>query len=680
MLKLSYSHTTTLCIALSVFLQTISPPDAKPSTRPSAKPSAGAAAKESKPASRNPQSTAAPVFSVITQEDRVFFEKVLKRKGTDEEVLLLAAMADEKEGNYAVLKRFKELQSRYARHQREKVPPEAESWVFAKLAYYEFLHGSKKEADNYCNIAMKNLKAMPDPIDLDGGFFFVEANEALAKTLGGLKRTADYNRTQTLLGHAKLRFGRRATEKLMVAAFEFYLAGDRESARGLCAEAIRGEPGYAGSYFLRAFLNFKDKNYNSSFKDLERVSAICPDWARVRVLKALCLYFLDKKDRALAELDSAVEAAHQPEAYMVRAAIKMENDPQSAESDLLEAMKSPHADWRIFSMYADYKFETKNFAEAAKSYSRALELMDSTAKPVDKGRDYYRRGLCYRALKDASRATSDFNAAISFDPKRGEQVKKLLARIDEGPSTAASAANNTKPPAGDKVVASGKQEGSAAAENPASAKENKPAENPEVTPETSEKIDEELASAKLGDSCKQYVAEVEVAEPTYRKGQYVGPAIKPVPSIAKSTVVATEQKKNSWLLDDSSPVTKPDDKNPSAAKSTAALAESHAPAQDAGAGKPAVAETRDPYLRYLERKINQSIETAPSSNISVTFRIQEDGAPAVQPGNDGNTTVSQLSNVLTRSAPFKVPSAETKNNFRADIDAGTRAVRIKFAD
>jgi tetratricopeptide (TPR) repeat protein len=611
-----------------------------------------------------------PAFA-ITQEDRIFFEKVTKRKGSDEEILLLLTIADELEGNYAVLQRLKELQSRYARHLKSTLPPEAELWVYAKLAYHELKHGSKAQASTYCNSALASIKAMPEPIDLDGGYFLVEGCESLVQALLALKRLPDYNRTQTLLGHAKLRFGRRSTEKLMIESLLFCLVGDFESARVIVSDAIKADPGYSGTYLLRASLSFRDKKYGAALKDVDRALNICSDFPHAYILKGKCLFCLDKTEEALAALNKAVELSHRSDAYQVRALIKLTSDPAGAEADMQAAMKAPDVTGTAFSLYADRMMEVKNFDEAIKNYTRALEMTDAIL-PLRKAKYYYRRGLCYRSKRDADKAMADFKQAIALDPSRALQVKKLLARIDDDlPAIATSKAAPDKAspdkPGLDKQAAD-----KPAADKPADNKngQTQAAGSDQVSGASGAVAEAKGGTAPVNDEYKEYVAAFDIAVPTYRKGQYKIPEHLIMKSEKMETGAAAE-KKSSFIIDAA----------PAAGSAKTGSDSGAIPTREKASAEPsaAAAETGaavDPYLRYLTEHVSAVIESAPSARLSATFQIQPDGTPLIKDGRGNN----MLTNVISRSAPFKTPPADRKNVFHADLEAGSLSVRFSFAE
>jgi tetratricopeptide (TPR) repeat protein len=479
----------------------------------------------------------------------------------------------------------------YAKHRSDK--PFREAWVYGKLAYNEYAHGSKTQAAAYANIALSDLKSMPEPVDLDECYFYIEGTTALSKALAGLGRSADYNRTQTLLGHARIRFGRTSTELLMIRALIYFSNNDYDSARNLCAQAMKEEPGFSGSYYLRAVLNFKELKFSAAEKDLNRAIELCPDFSHAYMLKGLCFLFEDKKEQALADLNKAVDLSHSSAAYQTRAAFKFaEEDMEGGEKDIAEAMKASDATWMSYSMHGDYMLQYKNYDQAITDYSKSIDLMDQRVVKY-KARAYYRRGLCYRATEKPDKALSDFNQASAIDPARAVQVRKLLAKVDDTTPT--------------KDPMAGMQ--------------------PSSMPVPSHDGDE---------GYREYASNFEPAMPTFREGRdYIAGVRYQKPS--KEKVVKKEDDKHGWISDagpvsdakNNSPVKKKDDT--AAGANETPKKEPEKPAADPAATKSvAAAVTTDPYLKYLEQQLSAASESAAAADLAIKFKIQSDGSPMLE--------------------------------------------------
>ncbi len=620
-------------------------------------------------------------------EDRSLYERITGRKGSDESVLLLAAFVDEVEGNYSVTKKLRDLQAYYTKHKPKKIAREA--WVYSKLAYYEWQHGSKEKANLYCNTAIKDLNApLAEPIDLESGAFYVEATESLARALKGLNRTADFNRIVTKYSSGRVFYGREKTQRAMFDGVVYFLDGDIDSSRARATDAIKGEPGYAGSYYLRAIANMRadtEESYNSAIKDLDKAIAICPNFPHAYLMKGICLLENKKTDEALVALDKALSQAQgRSTFYILRGVARAEKgDIGGCEADLAEAIKDPEVSWVAYAVLGECHMFHRQYELAIKDFTSEINGLGFKLNKV-KAKAYYRRGTAYLKLQNQDKANEDLKQCVILDPSRADKVKKLTAKLVE---------------------------------------------------------DDEKVASTDEESFRKIVAESDPDLPTFREGE--GKVFKTKSSRLASRNKTDTKGKPSWIIDDAPGGTGTGDKSATSAAATGGSASGDSASggsassgsasggsasggsassgsassgsassgsaiggsssggsasggsassgatsngsASAGSSSSKTANNinivdvdEDPYLKYINKHIRSFVESAPSRDLKVSFKVENDGVATIQE-EAGVKPSNMLSNLILGAAPFKIPPAGKSSMFSVEMKAASTQIKVDYS-
>ncbi|MBX9722025.1 MAG: tetratricopeptide repeat protein, partial [Candidatus Obscuribacterales bacterium] len=538
-------------------------------------------------------------------------------------------------GNYSVTKKLRDLQAYYTKHKPKKIAREA--WVYSKLAYYEWQHGTKEKANLYCNSAIKDLSApLAEPIDLESGAFYVEATESLARALKGLNRIPDFNRIVTKYSSGRVFYGRDKTQRDMFDGVVYFLEGDMDSSRAKASDAIKGEPGYAGSYYLRAIAGMRadtEEAYNSAIKDLDKAIAICPDFPHAYLMKGICLLENKKTDEALVAFDKALSQSHgRPTFYILRGVARAEKgDIAGCEADLDEAIKDPEVSWVAYAVRGECHMFHRQYELAIKDYTSEINGLGFKLNKV-KAKAYYRRGTAYLKLQNQDKANDDLKQCVILDPSRADKVKKLTAKLVE---------------------------------------------------------DDEKVTSTDEESFRKIVAESDPDLPSFREGE--GKVFKSKSSRLASRNKSAPKGKPSWIIDDAPSSTATGDKSATNSSPTDGSTSSGSANGGAGSGGSAsggsagksassvniIDVDEDPYLKYINKHIRSFVESAPSRDLKVTFKVESDGVATIQE-EAGVKPSNMLSNLVLMAAPYKIPPAGKPSIFSVEMKATSTQVKVDY--
>ncbi len=157
-----------------------------------------------------------------------------------------------------------------------------------------------------------------------------------------------------------------------------------------------------------------------------------PSAALNNYLDAKKLYDSGKYTDALAAVEPATrDNAKRVEAYQLRTAIyRALQQPKAALADISKEIDLRRDDPSNYNIRAQTYLELDDPADAAKDYTRVLELEKSAMA-------YNNRGLCYIRLNQPRKALEDFTAAIERDPSMEFYLQRGLAWAAVGDHTKA---------------------------------------------------------------------------------------------------------------------------------------------------------------------------------------------------------------------------------------------------
>jgi hypothetical protein len=218
---------------------------------------------------------------------------------------------------------------------------------------------------------------------------------------------------------------------------------------------------------------------------------------------------------------------------------------------------------------------------------------------------------------------------------------------------------------------------------------------------------------------KDFTSAFDVSTPTYREGQYRN-SDQILMKSGKRSLRSKSTKTKSWISDEPAAPSKDDEtskddlqdaEKKSAENAKKKIASSSISAESIGGDESAnksvdvnvnaerggkakdnkakpsgstesliESENQDPYLRYLQHRLQAELEFTPASKVTAKFQIQADGVIIIKSLEASGLSFNRFSNLLIRAAPYKVPPADKKNSFSAEIPAGGSSIKVDYSD